>query len=787
MEKLSKREIDMAISKVIGAAVKRIEDPRLITGSGTYVDDMTLPRMAYAAVLRSNYAHARIKKIDVSKALRQQGVLKIITGSEITGLSKPIPSIPISKGMKHPVKYPLAVNKVLYVGDPVAVVAAESKYAAVDAAELIEVEYDPLPAVTDPEKAMEESSPVIHDEFGENISYVYEIKAGDVERAFRDADKIVKERYTIQRLAPSPMETRGVVASYEAPGGFLTVWSSTQTPHILRTELSKILNFPENRIRVIAPDVGGGFGSKSNLYSEEVLTCILSIYLGRPVKWIEERKESFQTTAHGRDQIDYMEAAVRNDGTILGIKSRIIADLGSYFQMFTPGVPKWTPLMLPGPYKVPNIHVQLYGVFTNKMATDAYRGAGRPEATYLLERLIESIARELKMEPVDVRMKNFIKPEEFPYLSPTGYTYDSGNYQITLEKALAEVDYRSLRREQEALRKQGRYIGVGLSFCIEICGFGPSKDMGGAGYEVACVRLDPSGKVTVLTGSSDHGQGHGTTFAQIVADELGVSFDDVVVLHGDTGRLAYGIGTFGSRSVVVGGTAVLMASRKIKEKAVKIASSLLEARVEDLVYEGGRIFVKGASSKSVSIKDVAAEAYGAASLPEGVEPGLEAISFYDPENYTFPFGAHVAVVEVDPSSGQVKILRYVAVDDCGVVVNPVLVDGQVHGGAAQAIAQALYEEVIYSEDGQLVNSSFMDYHVPTAVEIPRFETLNTVTPAPNPLGAKGIGELATIAGTACVVNAVTDALAPFVGKLNDMPIRPEAIWRITRRGKLRPA
>lgn len=772
--------------KLVGKRVPRVEDRRLITGRSQYVDDIVRPRMVYAVIVRSIYAHARVKGINVEAARRAPGVLAVFTGEDVRGAigSVPVAShLPDLKIPEHPV---LALGKVRYVGEPIAVVVAEDRYLARDAADLIEVEYEPLEAVVDPERAIEEGAPIVHEEFGTNVAFVWRLSGGDIERAFREADVIVSQRMVNQRIIPVAMEPRGVVAEYLPGEGQLTVWTSTQIPHLLRTQLAAMLGLAENRVRVIAPEVGGGFGSKLNVYAEEALVGYLAMRLGRPVKWIETRRENFLTTIHGRGQIAEVEAAVKRDGTVLGMRYKITLDVGAYLQFFTPGVATLTGLMATGPYKIPHVGFEVTGVFTNKMATDAYRGAGRPEATYMLERMMDRIAGELGLDPAEVRMRNFPQPEEFPFPTATGLAYDSGNYPHALRRALEMVGYEQLRQEQHVLRQQGRYLGVGISTYVEICAIGPSAALPFGGWESATVRVEPTGKVTVLTGASPHGQGQETSFAQIVADELGVELSDVRVVHGDTAIVQYGIGTFGSRATAVGGTAVYGALQKVKEKAMRLAAHLLgEENVANVAFEEGQFFLKDRPERRLAFSEVAQAAYLAKSLPPGMEPGLEASYFFEPSNFTFPFGAHVAVVEVDPETGEVQFRRYVAVDDCGRVINPLLVDGQVHGGIVQALGQALLEEAVYDETGQLVTGELTDYAIPKATDVPWLETDRTETPSPvNPLGVKGVGEAGTIAATPAIVNAVVDAVAPFGVRHLDMPLRPEKIWRAIRGGRV---
>lgn len=771
----------MPVSKLVGARIKRREDPRLVRGLGHYVDDIQLPNTLHAAILRSPYAHARIKAIRTDEARSHPHVVAVFTGADIRDRVGCVPVASENPTLRVPKRYVLAPDKVCFVGEGVAVVVAEDRYAARDALDLIHVDYEPLPVVSDPEKALAPGAPVIHSEWPDNVAFRFALKQGNLQRAFKDAYKIVKQRLVHQRLAPIALEPRGVLARYLPGEEELTLWSSTQIPHILKTQLSLMLRLPENRVRVIAPEVGGGFGSKLNVYAEEALIGYLAVKLSRPVKWIEGRRENIQATIHGRGQVGEAEVAVKKDGTILGLQYRVVADTGAYHQLLTPGIPPLTGLMLSGAYKIPAIAMEVTGVFTNKMATDAYRGAGRPEATYVVERIMDRVARELGLDPVKLRQKNFPKPKEFPFATATGLMYDSGNYQGALNKGLRLAGYQKWRGEQKKLRRRGRYIGIGLSTYVEICAMGPSAAMPAGGWESGAVRVEPTGKVTVLTGISPHGQGQETSFAQIVADELGVDFDDIAVIHGDTAIVPSGIGTFGSRATAVGGTAVLQAAEKVKDKAREIAAHLLEADPDDLVFADGRFSVKGVPRKGISLQQIALEAHLAKNLPKKMEPGLSATSVFEPSNFTFPFGTHICVVEVDPKTGAIQILKYVAVDDCGKVINPLLVDGQIHGGIAQGLGQALLEEVVYDEEGQILSGSLMDYALPKAEDVPRLELSRTETPTPvNPLGVKGVGEAGTIGSTPAVVNAVVDALAPFGVTHIDMPLKPEKIWRLCR-------
>ena len=765
-------------SRLIGARIKRREDPRLIQGLSHYVDDIKLVNTLHCTFLRSDYAHADIKSINTEAAENLSGVVKVITGADIQGKVGSIPCAAEIEGLKVPDHPALAVDRVRFVGEPIAAVVATDPYIARDALDLIEVEYDELPVVVDLDKAIESDSTVIYDEFDDNIAFTMPLDAGDVDAAFAEADHMVSQRFVNQRLIPNSIEPRGVLAEYLPGEGTLTVWSSTQVPHHLKTILSLLLDFPEQLVRVIAPEVGGGFGSKLNVYPEEAVVAYLATQLRKPVKWIEKRSEGFTTTIHGRDQVDYVDMAVKNDGTITALRAKLLANMGAYHQLLTPIIPVLTYLMMSGAYKIPNIKLELIGVFTNKMATDAYRGAGRPEATHIIERMVDLAARKLGMDPKDIRFKNFPQPDEFPLEMATGVAYDSGNYQMSFNKALDAVDYASLRTRQAELRGQGRYMGIGIATYAEICGMGPSVGVAGGGWESGTVRIERTGKVTVLTGVSPHGQGQETSFAQIVADEYGISIDDIVVIHGDTGRQPQGIGTFGSRATAVGGAALIIATKQVKEKMAQIAAHMLEANADDLVFEDGNIFVQGSPGSAVTFADVASTAHVAVNLPPDVEPGLEATHFFEPSNFTYPFGAHISIVEVDPETGEIDLQRYVAIDDCGNIINPMLVDGQVHGGIAQGLGQAMYEGAVYDENGQLLTGSFMDYAIPKATQVPRFETEHTTTPSPvNPLGVKGVGEAGTIASSPCLVNAVVDALSPFGITDIDMPMTPNRVWQ----------
>lgn len=764
---------------LIGKRIRRREDPRLITGTATYVDDIKLPGMYYAAIVRSPHAAANLRGIDTKAAAELPGVVAVFTGRDTKDLG-PVPCGASLPGLRVPNHNVLAQDRVYFVGHPVAVVVASDRYIARDAADLVEVDYDPLPAVADPEKALEPGAPPVHPEWPDNTAFTYHQDGGDVNQAFADAEVVVKQRITSQRLVPMAMETRGVVADWKSGDKSLTIYTSTQTPHLLRTLAAMAMGIPEHHLRVVAPEVGGGFGSKLNVYAEELLMGFIAMKLGKPVKWIESRRENFTNTIHGRGHVDYVELAAKRDGTILGMKMKLIQDLGAYHQLLTPAIPTLSVLMMPGLYRFKNISADIVGVFTNAVPTDAYRGAGRPEATHTIERMVDILAAELKMDPAELRLKNFIQPKEFPFGTATGLTYDSGNYDLPLKKALELAHYSELRQEQERAWAAGRYLGIGIATYGEICAFGPSPATPAGGWESAAVRIEPSGTVTVMTGVSPHGQGEETTFAQIAADRLGVDIDDIVVLHGDTAVVQYGIGTFGSRATAVGGAALHFALEEVIKKTKRFGAMLLGS--EDVTFAEGRCTCNK-TGKSVTLAEIAGASYRAMKLPPGAEPGLQAMSFWEPPNFTFPFGAHLVVSEVDPETGTIAIQRYIAVDDCGKIINPLIVDGQVHGGVAQGIGQALFEHAIYDEDGQLITGELTDYAVPKATMMPWIESDHTETPSPvNPLGVKGVGEAGTIGCSPAVVNSVVDALRPLGVRHLDMPLTPEKIWTILQQG-----
>ena len=763
----------------IGRSLKRVEDPRLIKGMGTYVDDLTLPGLLHAAIVRSPYAHARIEKIDATAAKRMPGVVGVFTGADVNAQCGFVPCAAAIPDLKAPQHTVLASGRVYFVGHAVAVVVATDRYLAADAAAAVEVDYQPLPVVVDPEAALKDGSPLTHPELGTNVAFSQTVAGGgDIEDAFRRADRVITHRLYHQRLTPMPIEPRGVVASYHAGEQALTIWTSTQIPHLLRTLLPGMLSVPEPKLRIVAPEVGGGFGAKLNVYAEEALVAHLAMRLGVPVKWIETRRENAGSTIHGRDQIGEYEVAVKNDGTILGIKAHTIADLGAYNQLLTPMVPTLTGLVLTGCYKIPAVKIDLVAVYTNKMSTDAYRGAGRPEATYLIERLMDVVANELKIDRLAIRTKHFPSPSEFPFSTSCGLTYDSGDYFGALARAKQLADWDRLVAQRNAARAAGKLAGIGVSTYVEICAMGPSKAMPAGGWEWGCVRMEISGKVTVITGVTPHGQGQETSFAQIVADRLGVPIEDIVVMKGDTNVAHYGRDTYGSRGTAVGGTAIVMCVDKIITKGKVLAAHLLETLDDHVVFEKGVFRAPGVSTRAIPWTELAAEAYIAKNLPRGVEPGLEASSFFEPENFTFPFGTHICAVEVDRDTGQVAITKYIAVDDCGPQINPLLVEGQVQGGIAQSIGQALFERTVYDENGQLLTGEFMDYAIPRATDIPEYVLGSTVTPSPvNPLGVKGVGEAGTIGATPAIANAVLDALQPLGVVHLDLPLTPERVWR----------
>ena len=769
--------------KWVGQAIRRKEDPRMITGRGNYVDDIIVSGMLFMHVVRSSEAHAKIVSIDASGAREHPGVYGVFTAEDLDiAAGLPMAWVPPGVEIKTPEHWPLAKGEVKYVGQGIAIVLGSDKYGVVDAAEQVLVEYDPLPVVVDPEKALADDSILVHEEFGTNKTHEWSIGGGDMDAAWAEAEVIVERRIVNHRTAGSPIEPRVCLADFR--GGSLTLHLTSQNPHLIRLFMAGEFEMSEDRIRVIAPDVGGGFGVKISHYPEEILAAWASKKLGRPVKWTETRSEHMSSTIHGRDQIDYVKVGAKRDGTITGLECKAIADFGAFYTLLTPFIPAFTGFVISGCYKIPNLSFTAIGAFTNKMATDATRGAGRPEATHLIEVMMDQLAAELVMDPLELRRKNFIPKEDFPAEVAIGIVYDSGDYHGSLDKLLTHVDMDAFRSEQAEMREQGKYRGIGFSTWMEICGLAPSRVVGPSGvglqagfYESSVVRVHASGGVTVYTGTAPHGQGLDTSFAQIVADRLGVTPDQVDVQHGDTGTGPFGLGTYGSRSLAVGGESIARSTAKVVEKAKQIVAHQLEAAPEDIEVVDGKFSVKGSPDKGMTLAEVAGGAYIPENLPEGMEPGLEETTFYDPENFVFPFGAHACVVDVDVETGKIDISRYVCVDDCGPAINPKLIDGQIHGGVVHGIGQALYERIHYDDDGQLVTGTFVDYALPSAADVPSFETDRTETPSPvNSLGVKGVGEAGTIAATPAIVNAVIDALRPLGVTYIDMPLSPQNVW-----------
>ncbi|HEU4493660.1 MAG TPA: molybdopterin cofactor-binding domain-containing protein [Rubrobacteraceae bacterium] len=783
--------------RYMGNSVPRKEDPALLTGHTTFTDEIRLPGTLHMALLRSPFAHAKITSIDVSEAKNRPGVVAAFTGEDLAdewAIGVPC-GWPVTEDIKIPDHWPLAKDEVNYAGDAVAVVVATDRYRAQDALEFIEVEYEPLTAVVDVEAALEVGAPLVHEEFGTNECYTWTLDTGDIDEAFENADVVVSGRYIQQRLIPSPIETRGVVVNPDPATGAFTLYSSTQVPHFVKDILSLMCNVSDLKLRVVAPDVGGGFGSKLNVYAEEALALALARKLGVPIKWIENRSEHHLATIHGRGQVQRIELAANRDGKILGMRVKLLADMGAYLQLLTPGIAVLGAFTFPGLYTFDAYSFECTGAFTNLTPTDAYRGAGRSEAAYAHERIMDDLARELEMDPAELRLKNLMPPFEEPTMTPAGVMYDSGDYETCMRKALELADYEELRAEQRRRRESGDpvQLGIGIGNFTESGGLSPSKVAAGVrlqsgGWEAAEVRMLASGKVEVVTGTSPHGQGHVTSWSQIAADALGVDLEDIEVLHSDTAIAPYGRDTYGSRSLPVGGVAVSLACGKVVEKGKKIAAHMLEAAEGDIEFEGGRFSVAGSPDQNVTIQDVAGAAYLASDLPEGMEPLLSADQVYDPPNFTWPYGTHVCVVEVDTETGMVTIPKYVAVDDCGPVVNPAIVDGQLHGGITQGIAQALYEEAVYDEDGNLVTGSMVDYLVPGAPEVPNFTLDRTEVPSPtNPMGVKGIGESGAIAAQPAVINAVIDALSHEGVTHIDMPASPMRVWAALQEARGRDA
>lgn len=762
---------------VLGKPIKRKEDPRLLSGTSKYVDDLKLPGMLHSAVLRSTYAHAFIKGIDFSKAAIASGVRLIFTAKDLPkSMVNPLATGETLDGVviERPV---LVGEEVHYMGEPLAFIVADSRYEAEDALELIMVDYEPLDVVSDPEDALKNGSPHAHSSLKSNLVQVEKVSFGDVDSAFEKASKIVKSEFLNQRLAPSPLETRACIASYDSGSQSLTIWISTQGPFQVRSDISDTLSLSENKVRVIAPEVGGGFGAKISLYSEEVLCSVASMRLGLPIKWIETRSENFLSMTHGRGQKQFVEIASNEKGRILGLKVKLVGDAGAYLTEGSSDA-TFTLKMAPGSYIIPAYYGEAQIALTNKVPHDAYRGASRPEAAYLIERAIDDLARELQIDPTEIRLRNFIPKENFPFKTAGGLEYDTGDYAMNLQKALEIVGYDGWRDSQRTARKQGRLYGIGVSTYVEICAFGPEFP------QTAALTISRSGKATVVSGTSPHGQGHETPFAQIVSEKLGIALEDIQVTYGDTAQLPWGTFTAGSRSAALGGSAVLMCVEKIKEKMSKIAAMKLEVSSDEIVFRDSELVSSKDPGKKIPFKKVAYNAYNPTKLPKGMEPVLFAFSAFAPPTYTFPFGSHVAVVEIERETGKIRILEYTSVDDCGRVLNPLVVEGQIHGGTTQGLGQALLEGVQYDSNGQLLTSTFLDYQIPLAEDVPDYHSFRTETPTnANPLGIKGIGEAGTIAATPALANAVADALAPLGIRVRDMPLTPHYLRSLIRNTK----
>lgn len=776
---------------VVGTPLLRKEDARLLTGRTNWTDNISVPGTLHMAILRSPMAHARLTRVDVSAALERPGVVAAFSANDLGDKLGSMPCVwPVTDDIKIPDHPPLAKGEVRFVGDAIAVVVATGRYQAADALEAIEVDYVPLPPVLDMTAAIADGADLVHTELGANASYTWKLAGGDYEAAKAKADRVFTRRYVNQRLIPMAMEPRAVLA-VPSGAGELTLWTSTQIPHIVRVLLSLTAGIPEHKLRIIAPDVGGGFGSKLQFYREECIAAVVALELGRPVKWVETRSENAQATHHGRDQLQEIEVAVNNDGKLLGMRVDLLANMGAYMMIITPGIPLLGAWMYHSIYKMEAYDFTCTGVFTTTTPTDAYRGAGRPEATFAVERLMDDLAAELGMDPMELRRKNWIEHHEFPYDTISGMTYDSGNYEAATDKAMTMFGYHDLRAEQKKRRESGDpvQLGIGISTFTEMCGLAPSRILSAlkyvaGGWEHATIRVLPTGVVEVVTGTSPHGQGHVTAWSQIAADALGVDPDAISVIYGDTATSPFGMDTYGSRSLVVGGMAVLQAAERVVEKAKQVAAHMLEADAGDLEFANGAFSVKGSPGTSKSIQEVAFEAFTSHDLPDGVEPTLQASSTIDPQTFSFPHGTHLCAVEVDTETGMTKIRTYVAVDDIGKVINPMIVEGQVHGGIAQGIAQALYEEAVYDDDGNLVTGSLVDYLVPAAPDLPSFTTDRNETPSTtNPLGVKGVGEAGTIASTPAVVNAVVDAIRHLGVDDVQMACTPERVWRAIQEGR----
>ncbi|MCS5630744.1 MAG: xanthine dehydrogenase family protein molybdopterin-binding subunit [Pirellulaceae bacterium] len=790
------------MGQYIGQSVKRVEDQRFITGKGQYTDDITLPGMTFATIIRSPLAHANIKNIDLSAAKNAPGYVASFVGGDIPEAIAGVPcgwQVDFKNGdtMKEPPHPLLARTKALHVGDGIAVVIAETQAQAKDAAAMVEVEYEELPAVTDISEALKDGAPQLHDGVPNNKIFDWELGSGldAVDSALASASHVTKLDIVNQRLIPNAIEPRCAIGDYDDSRDYHTLYTSSQNPHVIRLLMCAfVLGLPEHKVRVVAPDVGGGFGSKIFHYAEEALMVWVAKQIKRPVKWTAERTESFLSDGQGRDHKTKAQMGFDSGGKMVALKVETDANLGAYLSTFSTAVPTYLHgTLMQGLYTTPAVHITVNAGVTNTAAVDAYRGAGRPEATYVIERLVETAAAEMGVDPAELRLKNFIPPfdgsdAEPGYQTQVALQYDSGNYEGVLNRLLEMSDYENLKKERETARANGKLMGIGFSTYIEACGIAPSAVVGSLGaraglFEAANIRVEPTGSVTLFTGSHSHGQGHETTFAQLIADDLGIPLENVEIVHGDTGKVPFGMGTYGSRSLAVGGSAIVKSLEKIKEKGAKIAAHLLEASAEDLDFADGKWTVKG-TDKSVAFGDVSLTAYVPHNYPEGLEPGLDETSFYDPANFTYPFGAHMAVVEVDSDTGKVDLKRFISCDDVGNVVNPMIVDGQIHGGVAQGIGQALLEGAVFDESGQLNTASYLDYAMPRADDLPSFELDRTVTPCPhNPLGAKGCGEAGTIGSTPAVVNAVVDALSPMGVTDLEMPLSPQRVWAAMQQAK----
>jgi carbon-monoxide dehydrogenase large subunit len=778
--------------KYVGARVRRVEDPRLLAGRARFVDDISLPGLLHLVIVRSPHAHARLRAVDVTPALTAPGVIAALSGAEIERLAAPLSVYTRVPGQRLLDAHLAAVEKVRHVGEPVAALVAESRYLAEDAAELVAVEYEVLPAVVSVEQALASDAPLLYEAWGGNVVAEMPLGSGDVDAAFARADHVFRETFRVQRHTGIALETRGTVASFDALTQELTVWTSTQSPHAVRDALAESLGLPAQRVRVIAADTGGGFGQKDQAYAEDVIACLFAIRLGRPVKWIEDRREHFLATAHGREQVHHVEVAVAADGTLLAVREHLIADMGAHLHKVGIGPALIGALMLPGPYRLGAYQARVQGVVTTKTPSAAYRGFGQPQAVFVMERMMDLIARALGRDPADLRLQNTLRPDELPCRSAAGQGYDSGDYPEALRRALTAIDYDTLRAEQAAARASGRFLGVGLAAYVQASGLGPSKTLGRggsltAGFESARVVMDRQGRVSIYSGVSPHGQGLATTLAQLCADALGVAFVDVTVHTGDTTLCPYSpLGTAGSRSAVVGGASLLLAAAQVRDKLTRLAAHRLEADPADLELADGQARVRGAPARHLPIRDLARALHLAHDLPPDLAPGLEAHAVYDPPAFTTANAVHAVVVEVLPATGEVRLLRYAVVNDCGVLLNPTIVEGQVHGGVAQGIGGALLEELVYDEGGQLQTTSLLDYLMPTAGEMPPISIEHLQSPSPfTPGGMKGMGEGGCIGALAAIANAVADALGPAGAHLNALPLRPELLLRLlddARRG-----